>query len=349
DSSRPERSILTLKPLPTIDPKDKGKKFTRRLQVYLQAEVERERQREEEASKASIAETYDEVKAGIDADALFAAKLQREERKESAEIRSRPPTKYQIRNLMMTYLKNMGGYKHSQLKAKTFAEIQGLYEKQKKVIDDFKPIDSDDAVKDSKEAAGVRKKKVIEEPNSTKVEVKQKTDADLEEEEKLKAYLKIVPDEEGIIDYESASTIESLDPMEVLERKYPLIKETLERMLSLRLVAETASEDAYTLLRFIQKQIDEYGNHDGELASPKQTALDKDISNPLIVDSLLKTIWLSMYLVIAMKHWLFQIKRLLGRIVGFQKFLQLSATTYTSYYCQFYLVLLMKNAIDSRK
>ncbi|GJU29100.1 hypothetical protein Tco_1172689 [Tanacetum coccineum] len=40
------------------------------------------------------------------------------------------------------------------------------------------------------------------------------------------------------------------------ERKYPLIKETLERMLSLRLVAETASKDAYTLLRFIQKQID---------------------------------------------------------------------------------------------
>ncbi|GJU85251.1 hypothetical protein Tco_1292797 [Tanacetum coccineum] len=145
------------------------------------------------------------------------------------------------------------------------------------------------------------------------------------------------------------------------ERKYPLTKETLERMLSLRLVAGTASEDAYTLLRFIQKQIDEYGSHDGDiknwlvqskrllLASPKQTALGKDISNPLIVDSLLKTIWLSMHHVIAMKHWLFQSKRLLGRIVGFQKFLQLSAATYTSYYCQFYLVLLMKNAIDSRK
>ncbi|GJZ50778.1 hypothetical protein Tco_0605293 [Tanacetum coccineum] len=37
-----------------------------------------------------------------------------------------------------------------------------------------------------------------------------------------------------------------------------------------------------------------------ELASPKQTTLGKDISNPLIVDSLLKTIWLSMHLVIAM-------------------------------------------------
>ncbi|GJT97342.1 hypothetical protein Tco_1092860 [Tanacetum coccineum] len=367
DSSKPIRSILTLKPLPTIDPKDK--EIARQLQVDLQAEVERERQREEEASKAAIAETYDEVQAGIDADALFAAKLQQEEIEEytieerakflaetivaqrkfravqrSVEIRNRPPTKSQLRNLMMTCLKNTGGYKHSQLKAKTFAEIQ--------------------------EAAGVHKQKIIEEPNSTNVEIKQegheesikkrpgrrlkmkatkkskrqKTDADLEEEEQLKAFLKIVPDEEGIIDMkswrrgfqlltgnqnsmiltdmeQSASTTESLDLMEVLEgvdlvlwgdlrimfdanaedelwhnqerwnlksrdlyencgvhtliledgteihmlaeRKYPIIKETLERMLSLRLVAGTASKDAYTLLRFIQKQIDEYGSHDG--------------------------------------------------------------------------------------
>ncbi|GKE91359.1 hypothetical protein Tco_1572454, partial [Tanacetum coccineum] len=61
----------------------------------------------------------------------------------------------------------------TELKAKTFVEIQGLYERQKRVIDDFKPIDSDDAVKDSKEAAGVHKQKVLEEPNSTKVEIKQ--------------------------------------------------------------------------------------------------------------------------------------------------------------------------------
>ncbi|GJZ79165.1 putative ribonuclease H-like domain-containing protein [Tanacetum coccineum] len=63
------------------------------------------------------------------------------------------------------------------------------------------------------------------------------------------------------------------------ERKYPLTKETLERMLSLRLVAGTASEDAYTLLRFIQKQIDKHQ----ELTSPEQTASGKDFSITLIV------------------------------------------------------------------
>ncbi|GKE64659.1 hypothetical protein Tco_1518820 [Tanacetum coccineum] len=84
----------------------------------------------------------------------------------------------------------------------------------------------------------------------------------------------------------------------IAERKYPLIKETLERMMSLKLIADSTSESAYNLLS-------------KELASPKQTALGKDISNPLIVGSLLKTIWLSMHLVIAMKHWLLQSKRLL--------------------------------------
>ncbi|GJW07874.1 hypothetical protein Tco_1570297 [Tanacetum coccineum] len=62
--------------------------------------------------------------------------------------RSRPPTKSQLRNLMITYLKNMGGYKHSQLKSKSLEEIQAMYEGQKKKIDDFKLMDSNDAVKD---------------------------------------------------------------------------------------------------------------------------------------------------------------------------------------------------------
>ncbi|GJZ55614.1 MAK10-like protein [Tanacetum coccineum] len=49
----------------------------------------------------------------------------------------------------------------------------------------------------------------------------------------------------------------------LVERKYPLIKETLERMISLKLIAESASDSAYDLLRFIQKKIDEAGSHNG--------------------------------------------------------------------------------------
>ncbi|GJW45186.1 hypothetical protein Tco_0073985 [Tanacetum coccineum] len=47
------------------------------------------------------------------------------------------------------------------------------------------------------------------------------------------------------------------------ERKYPLTKETLKRMMSLKLIAESASDGTYNLLRFIQKQIDESRSYDG--------------------------------------------------------------------------------------
>nr|GFA95304.1 hypothetical protein [Tanacetum cinerariifolium] len=91
---RPAISILTLKPLPTRNPKDKGKgvleehklakkmtksnfdaaqiardeEIARQLEVDLQAELERERQSEEQASMDYIANLYDEVQERIDAD-----------------------------------------------------------------------------------------------------------------------------------------------------------------------------------------------------------------------------------------------------------------------------------------
>ncbi|GKA42352.1 hypothetical protein Tco_0735012 [Tanacetum coccineum] len=66
-------------------------------------------------------------------------------------------------------------------------------------------------------------------------------------------------------------------------------------------------------------------NKHQELTSPEQTAPGKDFSNPLIVDSLLKTIWSSMHHVITMKHWLVQSKRLLhfGKITGSAGFHQI--------------------------
>ncbi|GJV00460.1 hypothetical protein Tco_1329730 [Tanacetum coccineum] len=462
DSSRPVRSITTLKPLPSIDPKDKVKgilveeepvKIKRKDQGIDQikrdeelahklheeelveiARIQEEKAAQEEASRVAKVEMFNEVQAGIDADALFTAKLQQEEREEytikekekflaetiaaqrkfraaqrAVEIRSRPPTKSQLRNLMMTYLKNMDGYKHSQLKAKKFEEIQAMYERQNKRIDDFKPMDSDDVVKDSKKAAGEdtsMKEEVLKEPDSTKIESMNKEDAgervldvstkrkggprmkrmskrkttesDLEEKEDLKTFLKIVSDKEGMIDYEvlekrfpiinweskfyhydrhgaegiyyrifrfdgsskwiktfskMVTRFDRLDLVELYnlvmqrfetitpkgvdlvlwgdlrtmfdanaedelwqnqerwnikswnfyenyevhsltledgteihmlaERKYPLTKETLKRMMSLKLIVESASDSAYDLLRFIQKQIDEAGSHDG--------------------------------------------------------------------------------------
>ncbi|GJW00220.1 hypothetical protein Tco_1555471 [Tanacetum coccineum] len=81
---------------------------------------------------------------------------------------------------MMTYLKNMGGYKHSQLKVKSFEEIKGMYERQKKFVQDFVPIGSankEELIKKMNEKEigkdTSNKEKVLEEPDSTKVDVKQ--------------------------------------------------------------------------------------------------------------------------------------------------------------------------------
>ncbi|GJY36901.1 hypothetical protein Tco_0422279 [Tanacetum coccineum] len=294
DSSRPARSILTLKPLPTIDPKDKGKgvlkespvKKVKRsdldaAQIAKDAEIARlvhekelaemerereERQRQDQASVDYIASLYDEVQAKMDASEELAARLQMEEREmytieerskllaefferrkkllaeeRAAAVRNKPPTRTQLRSLMMTYLKHTGKYRHNQLNKKTFEEIQALYIKEQERDADFVPIGSerDEKMIDkmNKKAAGMDEEEVPEEPESTKVEVKQegreenirkrsgrrlkmkatkkskrqKTDSDLEEEEQLRASLKIVPDEEEEIDYE------------VLGTRYPIV------------------------------------------------------------------------------------------------------------------------------
>ncbi|GJT89112.1 hypothetical protein Tco_1070829 [Tanacetum coccineum] len=269
ESHRPERSILTLKPLPSIDPKDKDAEVARLVYEEELAELEKEkeeRERQEQAYVDYIANLYDEVQAKMDASKELVARQQMEEREmytveersrllaeyfenrkkqlvaeRSAAIRNKPPTRTQLRNLMMTYLKHTGRYKHAQLNKKILEEIQALYIKEQERAADFVPIGSEKdermIEKMNKKASGVDEEEVLEEPDSTKVEVKQegntestrkrpgrrlkmkatkkskrqKTDSDLEEEEQLKAFLMIVPDEEGEINYE------------VLNRRYPIV------------------------------------------------------------------------------------------------------------------------------
>ncbi|GJV27567.1 hypothetical protein Tco_1384015 [Tanacetum coccineum] len=59
------------------------------------------------------------------------------------EKRRKPPTKSQKRNLMSTYLKNMGGYKHNQLNSKSYKEIQKLFDNEIRRVNTFIPMDSE--------------------------------------------------------------------------------------------------------------------------------------------------------------------------------------------------------------
>ncbi|GKB55875.1 hypothetical protein Tco_0912061 [Tanacetum coccineum] len=53
------------------------------------------------------------------------------------EKRNRPPTRAQQRSIMCTYLKNMAGWKPKDLKIKSFAYIQELFDKAFKRVGTF--------------------------------------------------------------------------------------------------------------------------------------------------------------------------------------------------------------------
>ncbi|GJW59299.1 hypothetical protein Tco_0106030 [Tanacetum coccineum] len=431
ESDRPARSVLTLKPLPKIDPKDKGKgvlkeaplpakklkksdldaaqlamdeEIARQVNAELQAELERERVAAEEATQAVLASEFDEIQARMNADTLLAERLQEAEREQftieqrakflhdtiaaqrkflveqrAVAIRSKPLTKTQLINQMITFLKYMGRYTHNErLIEKMNKKAAGEdTSKKEKVLEEPDNTKMEKARKQTYADSDASKKKKRS-PRMKRMSKRKKTDFDLEEEEHLKTFLKIVPDEEGIIDYEvlekrfpiinwesklyhydrhgaegiyyrifrsdgssrwiktfseMVTRFDRLDLIELYnlvmqrfetttpegidlvlwgylrtmfdanaedklwqnqerwnlkswdfyencavhtliledgteihmlaEKKYLLTKETLEKMMSLKLVAESASDGAYNLLRSIQKQINESRSYDG--------------------------------------------------------------------------------------
>ncbi|GJW67456.1 hypothetical protein Tco_0121880 [Tanacetum coccineum] len=119
------------------------------------------------------------------------------------EIRRKPPTKAQKRNQMSTYLKNMAGYKHSQLKSKSYDEIQKLFDKEMKRVNTFVDMNSE-VVKGSEtrtEESSKRAGDKLESDKSKKQKIDEHVEAekddDLEEEE-MKKHMEIVQDEEEI-------------------------------------------------------------------------------------------------------------------------------------------------------
>ncbi|GJX22744.1 putative ribonuclease H-like domain-containing protein [Tanacetum coccineum] len=61
--------------------------------------------------------------------------------KREEERRNRPPTKAQQRSIMCTYLKNMAGWKPKDLKTKSFANVQELFDKAMKKVNTFVDMD----------------------------------------------------------------------------------------------------------------------------------------------------------------------------------------------------------------
>ncbi|GJZ23181.1 hypothetical protein Tco_0560640 [Tanacetum coccineum] len=70
----------------------------------------------------------------------------------SSRKEEKPPTKAQKKSTILTYLKNMAGYKQSQLKNKSFAEIQKLFDKAMIRVNMFVDKDTELVKESSKKA-----------------------------------------------------------------------------------------------------------------------------------------------------------------------------------------------------
>ncbi|GKC20136.1 hypothetical protein Tco_1022286 [Tanacetum coccineum] len=222
DAERHPRSVLTLKPLPKINPKDKGKgvlgeepepvkvKSKDQSEAQIEKDVEIALKTQEEQEKYTVDE-----RAKLLAE-YFENRKKQLAKERAAAIRNKPPIRSQLRSLMMTYLKHTCRYKHAQLNKKTLEEIQVLYIKEQERATNFVPIRSEEyerlIQKMNTKVAGVHEEKAedLRWKQQRSLECK-KTDSDFEEEEHLKTFLKRVPDEEGIIDYE------------VLKKIFPII------------------------------------------------------------------------------------------------------------------------------
>ncbi|GKB75360.1 hypothetical protein Tco_0942255 [Tanacetum coccineum] len=201
------------------------------------------------------------------------------------EQRRKPPTKAQRRNQICTYLKNMAGFTHSQLKNKTFDEVQKAFDKTMGWIDSFVSMDSEvvKVGKEKDEGSVTRAEESSSKRASTKLEQerikKQKIDDDQEEAE-MKKHMEIVVDKEEIaVDAIPLATKEDLETLSKLvkakhgntrpeeayervlrEKTYPLTPTTITAMLNKKLQTDHWNEMCYQLLKLMTKQVKNLGS-----------------------------------------------------------------------------------------
>ncbi|GKC17483.1 hypothetical protein Tco_1014265, partial [Tanacetum coccineum] len=297
---------------------------------------------------------YDFIQERLNADKILAEKLQKEEREKftidqrvkflhdtiatqrkffaqqrSEAIRNKPPTRNQLRNQMMTYLKHVGGKKHSELKTKTYEEIQVLYEILKRQDQNFVAIGSAEDERQIKELNKDPKnkrlkKRVVNETSRKEDTAKGTIDSEIIETKSFIARLHKVssPDGNYLIVYRVNGHFRAfnylMEVLHIFDRHYlfhlEITPEDIELILwgDLKIMMESSTEEndqelkdgtiIYMLVErryplskeLLQQMIDlglEVEEENTTALQLDQTVLGKDYSNMLIADSLLKTIW----------------------------------------------------------
>nr|GEU48740.1 hypothetical protein [Tanacetum cinerariifolium] len=160
---------------------------------------------------------------------------------------------------MITYLKHMGKYTHQKLKHMTLEELQMLYEREKKWIDDFVPMDSEKEEKKSVEPESKDKK-----GKRIKRESQILGNVDME----VKHVYKIIRANGNTSSHKSLSSmLRKFDRQDLVDLHRLVMKRFKENTpegynLLLwgdlkKLEAEAESTMAFELLKFIKSQIEE--------------------------------------------------------------------------------------------
>ncbi|GKB27319.1 putative ribonuclease H-like domain-containing protein [Tanacetum coccineum] len=225
-----------------VEPKP-VKKFLKKDQIRLdeelafrlqakeeeEARLAREKAEKEQEANVSLIKEWNDIQAKIDADQLLAERLQAREQEEltieqraklfqqllekrrkhfaakrAEEKRNKPPTKAQQRSIMCTYLKNMEGWKPKDLKSKSFANIQELFDKAMKRVNIFVDMDTELVEGSAVRAKGSSKRAGEDlQQESTKKQkmdnVKETTEVDEDKETaKLQSLMEVILDKEEV-------------------------------------------------------------------------------------------------------------------------------------------------------
>ncbi|GJU47413.1 hypothetical protein Tco_1204679 [Tanacetum coccineum] len=198
--------------------------FDEQEAIRLQAEFDKDKRHTKEKDKANVALTkeWDDIQAKVDADYQLAQRLQAEEQeqftteqkatlfkelleqrrknfaaKRAKEKRNTPPTKTQQKKNMITYLKNMEGWKYKDLKSKDFDSIKELFDKAFKRVNMFMDYRTDLVEGSSKRAGDELEQEVTKKKKVDDVQETAEVD-DNQETTKIKELMEIVLDEEEV-------------------------------------------------------------------------------------------------------------------------------------------------------
>ncbi|GJT65591.1 hypothetical protein Tco_1017071 [Tanacetum coccineum] len=203
--------------------------FDEQEAIRLQAQFDKEERiaREKDEVNAALIAQWNDIQDKVETGYELAQRLQAEEQEEltieekskliqqllekrrkhfaakrAEERRNRPPTKAQQRSIMCTYLKNMAGWKPKDLKTKSFANVQELFDKAMKRVNTFVDMDTElvggsevreEGSETREESSSKRAGDELEQEPSKK----QKMEDDKETTE-LQSMMEVIPDEEEV-------------------------------------------------------------------------------------------------------------------------------------------------------